>query len=134
MKQNATLALVGAIWLAIVLGCSLSKENSNAPSSPTQNNNVSSTQNANTTSNPTTSPLASPSAPGITMANYKRLNLGMTYAQVVEILGEEGTELSSNDLGGYKITIYRWGEAFGTSINMTFQNDKLMSKSQSDLK
>ena len=68
------------------------------------------------------------------MANYKRLNLGMTYAQVVEILGEEGIELSSNDLAGYKITIYRWGEAFGTSINMTFQNDKLIQKSQSDLK
>jgi len=46
--------------------------------------------------------------PGVTMANYSRLKTGMTYAQVVKILGKEGTELSSSDIAGIHTVMYQW--------------------------
>ena len=60
----------------------------------------------------------------------------MTYAQVVQILGKEGEELSSNEIGGYKTVMYKWdGNAgWGANMNAMFQNSKLNSKSQFGLK
>jgi hypothetical protein len=144
MKQISNLALVGMMWLAMILGCTLPKENSNSSSSSTQNSNASSTQNASTSSSPTqqrspsrtTSTPSTPSfTPGVTIANYNRLKTGMTYAQVVEILGKEGTELSSNDIGGIKTVMYQWeGEGFGANMNAMFQNGKMIQKAQFGLK
>ena len=61
----------------------------------------------------------------------------MTYAQVVQILGKEGEELSSNEMGGYKIVMYQWdgdGGGSGAKINAFFENGKLDSKLQFGLK
>ena len=74
------------------------------------------------------------------MANYNRLLTGMTYAQVVQILGKESKEreeLGSNETGSYKIVIYKWdgdGGDFGTEITAFFKNGKLDSKLQFGLK
>lgn len=71
----------------------------------------------------------------VTMANYNRLRTGMTYEQVVAILGKEGTELSSNDIAGYQTVMYQWeGESFASNMNAMFQNGKLMQKAQFGLK
>ncbi len=69
------------------------------------------------------------------MANYTRLKTGMTYPQVVEILGKEGTELSSNEIGGYRTVMYQWeGEGFAANMNAMFQNGKMIQKAQFGLK
>lgn len=71
----------------------------------------------------------------VTMANYNRLSTGMTYEQVVAILGKEGTELSSNDIAGYQTVMYQWeGDSFASNMNAMFQNGKLMQKAQFGLK
>jgi cytoskeletal protein RodZ len=144
MKQISNLSLVGILWIAMILGCSAPKNNSNNTSSSAQNSNASSTQNAVTTSSPaqqsSPSKAATPSgtpapAAGVTMANYNRLKTGMTYAQVVEILGKEGTELSSNEIGGTKTIMYQWeGEGFASNMNAMFQKGKLIQKAQFGLK
>jgi Domain of Unknown Function with PDB structure (DUF3862) len=73
--------------------------------------------------------------PGVTMANYNRLKTGMTYAQVVAILGKEGTELSSSEIGGTRGAMYMWkgdglSKLAGANMNAMFENGKLVSKAQ----
>jgi len=72
---------------------------------------------------------------GVTMENYNKLQTGMTYEQVVSILGEEGKEMSSNDIAGYKNVMYLW-KAGGFSVgnmNAMFQNGALVQKAQFEL-
>jgi hypothetical protein len=85
-------------------------------------------------SNSSKSPNAT-SLTGVTMANFSKLKTGMTYTQVVKILGKDGEELSSNEIGGVKTVMYKWdGDGFAANMNAMFQNNKLMSKSQFGLK
>ena len=75
-------------------------------------------------------PVASTS--GVNMENYLKLQNGMTYEQVVEMLGEQGEELSSNQIGGTKTVMYMWkAKGFGgANMNAMFQDNSLMQKSQ----
>jgi hypothetical protein len=71
------------------------------------------------------------------MENFKRLKNGMKYPEVVAILGKEGEELSSSDVGGTSTVMYRWdGDegGFGANMNAMFQNGKMVSKAQFGLK
>jgi hypothetical protein len=78
---------------------------------------------------------ASNSSAGVTMANFSQLKTGMTYAQVVKILGKDGEEMSSNEISGIKTVMYKWdGNGFAANMNAMFQNGKLMSKAQLGLK
>ena len=45
---------------------------------------------------------------GVTLANYNRIQSGMSYSQVVNILGESGSELSRSDVMGYETVMYTW--------------------------
>lgn len=69
----------------------------------------------------------------VTMENYKKIKTGMTYKEVVEIFGEEGEEMSSVDVAGYKTETFMWKSGTFTNVTLTFQNEKLMSKFQMGL-
>jgi len=72
--------------------------------------------------------------PGVTLENFGRIKDGMSYSDVVKILGKEGTEISSSNIAGYKTVMYQWeGQGFG-NMNAMFQNGKLVSKAQFGLK
>lgn len=71
--------------------------------------------------------------PIITMEKYKQLQSGMSYQQVITILGKEGEELSRNDMAGYTTVMYQWSEGFG-NMNAMFQNNHLVQKAQFGLK
>lgn len=75
----------------------------------------------------------------ITLEEFNNIETGMTYEQVVEIIGGEGTVLSETDITGneqYKTTIYKWdGEgSLGANANVTFQGGKVVAKAQIGLK
>ncbi len=69
---------------------------------------------------------------GVNMKNYSKLQSGMSYEEVVAILGQNGEEISSNDIAGYKNVMYKWNgdSGFGANMNAMFQNGKLIQKAQ----
>ena len=77
----------------------------------------------------------------VTKAEYDQLVNGMSYDEVVRIIGEEGEELSRNHIDGVPgvmesvdTVMYMWKNPFGANMNAMFQNDKLMQKAQFGLK
>jgi hypothetical protein len=77
-----------------------------------------------------TAPEPPKSTAGVTLDNFNKIKTGMTYAQVVEILGEEGQVISENEISGYKTTMYQWKGGYVANMNAMFQNGKLISKAQ----
>ena len=72
---------------------------------------------------------------GVTMEKFNLIKEGMTYSEVVEILGSEGEVSSSSDMAGYKTVLYTWkGASALSNMNAMFQNDKMISKAQFGLK
>ncbi|WP_232337641.1 DUF3862 domain-containing protein [Thermoactinomyces sp. CICC 23799] len=70
----------------------------------------------------------------VTMEEFKKIKNGMTYEEVVKIIGFEGTEMSSTEIGGIKTIMYSWQNDDGSNMNAMFQNNKLNTKAQFGLK
>ena len=77
----------------------------------------------------------------VTAAEYQRIENGMSYQEVVAIIGSPGEEMSQNKIDGVPgvmdaITtiMYQWTNSNGSSMNAIFQNDSLMQKAQFGLK
>ena len=70
------------------------------------------------------------------MDEFEAIQTGMTYEEVVAIIGGEGELSSQVDLAGYDTKMYMWdGEgSIGANANFTFQNNSLTSKAQFGLK
>ncbi len=59
---------------------------------------------------------------------------GMTYGDVVRIIGSRGEELSRSSTAGYTITMYAWKNKNGSNMTAMFENGKLTTKSQIGLR
>jgi Domain of Unknown Function with PDB structure (DUF3862) len=70
----------------------------------------------------------------VTMEEFNKIKNGMTYEEVVKIIGFEGTEMSSSEIGGIKTIMYSWQNDDGSNMNAMFQNNKLNTKAQFGLK
>ncbi|MBP3705784.1 MAG: DUF3862 domain-containing protein [Clostridia bacterium] len=75
----------------------------------------------------------------ISLEEFNKIETGMTYKEVCDIVGGEGTIASSVDVGigdEYKTEIYQWtGDgSIGANANVTFQAGKVVSKAQIGLK
>lgn len=67
----------------------------------------------------------------ITMDQYNSVETGMTYDEVVALLGGDGTLLSDTELAGSTSQIYMWeGSSVGSNANITFSDGKVMAKAQ----
>jgi hypothetical protein len=143
-KQHfLTVVFVGCLWLALILGCTRPKESSNSgqttspATSPTNTATTSSSPARSATNNSLTNASSPASTAGVTMANFNRLQNGMTYTQVVKILGKEGEESSVMESGGVKIVMYKWDadeDGSGARLDVFFKNGKLDRKLQFALK
>lgn len=70
---------------------------------------------------------------GITSEKFNAIESGMTYNEVVNIVGSDGELSSQVDIGGdeYKTEIYVWyGAVPGSNANVTFQGGKVVAKAQ----
>lgn len=72
----------------------------------------------------------------LTAEKFAQIQIGMTYEEVVDIIGTEGTVISESGTKGdpYHTVIYEF-ETDGrlAAANMTFQDGKLINKSQAGL-
>lgn len=81
------------------------------------------------TSQEAQAPYPRPSASKITREKYNQIQLGMTYEQVVEIMGDPGEEGGSADV----VKVYYWTNADNSSVSVGFANGKVTSKSNINL-
>lgn len=77
--------------------------------------------------------------PTISLDEFNSISTGMTYSEVVEIIGSEGEVMSEIDLGTgeqFVTIMYTWkGEGlFGANANVTIQGGKVISKAQVGLR
>jgi uncharacterized OB-fold protein len=77
----------------------------------------------------------------VSFDEYQRIEVGMSYKQVVEIIGVDGEEISRNKIDGIpgvmesiETVMYQWANKNGASMNAMFQNNKLSQKAQFGLK
>lgn len=76
----------------------------------------------------------------VTLEKFNKIETGMTYNEVVEIIGEEGTLSSESSFGEgtefeTNTKIYYWyAENRMSNVLITFSNDKVSSKTQTGLK
>jgi TM2 domain-containing membrane protein YozV len=66
----------------------------------------------------------------LTYENYLRLQEGMSYTEVVEILGSPGEEISRSELAGYTTVMYQWKKWNGPNMNVMLQNGRMVQKAQ----
>jgi hypothetical protein len=69
-----------------------------------------------------------------TRENYNRINLGMTQAQVCEIMGSDGEEQSRAGAGGIEfVTVYWVNEDGRTRIRIDLENGRVTAMSHRGL-
>jgi len=69
----------------------------------------------------------------VTKEEFDKIQTGMTYEEVIKIVGFEGELNSQVDIGAgeqYKTEIYTWANPGGSNMNATFQGGKVISKAQ----
>ncbi len=66
----------------------------------------------------------------VTYAEYLEIENGMSYSEVVAIVGFEGEEMSRNNIAGYESILYTFSNRFGTNMVITIQDGEVTSKSQ----
>ena len=76
------------------------------------------------------SPIILRPTPLVTKAEFLRLEEGMSYEEVVRIIGAPGELKASSDLAGIKTVMYGWSNTDGSNTNAMFQQGKLVSKAQ----
>jgi len=79
--------------------------------------------------------------PVVTSYEFSRIVNGMSYRQVVDIIGAEGELISSGHLEGVAgimedvdTVMYQWVNPDGSNMNAMFQNDRLINKAQLGLR
>ena len=71
----------------------------------------------------------------ITLAEFNQIKVGMTYDQVVNIIGVEGTVSSETQIAGSNHKYYVWnGVGLGAAATICFENNIVYSKTQVNLK
>lgn len=76
----------------------------------------------------------------VTLDEFNQISNGMSYSQVVSIVGAEGSLASSNYMdgvpgvmGSIDTRAYMWRNNDGSNMMCMFQNDRMMTKAQAGL-
>lgn len=121
MKKKILVMIICASLVLGVAGCGSTGSDSTATSSAVSS--------AAETVVPTATP--TPEQSGITADQFGQITMGMTYDQVKQVMGSDGTVQSESEVSGVKTTIYIWSNPDGMSnVTVTVQNDSVDAKAQ----
>jgi hypothetical protein len=132
MKNSLNMVIV--IFILVVLGCSCPKMEDIQKKIDESSKKTSNSDNiSNTATKPAKDDGEAKDSSDITMEKYNKIKNGMSYKEVKDIIGKEGTETMSSGNGKYKVTSYNWkGENFAF-ISVVLMGDKVTSKVQANL-
>jgi hypothetical protein len=132
MKNSLNMVIV--VFVLIVLGCSCPKMEDIQKKIDESTKKTSNSDNVgNTATKSAKDDDAEKSSSDITMEKYNKIKNGMSYKEVKDIIGKEGTETMSSGNGKYKVTSYQWkGDGFAF-ISVVLMGDKVTSKVQANL-
>lgn len=136
-KLNKILILVLSLTLTLLVMVGCGSQNGNKTTS-TNNNSKVSTKSSETKSNEnsnkqesSTKTETSSNKSKSKVSKYDQIKSGMSYKDVVKILGE-GKEAASDSTAGIKTKMYQWN-IDGDYISVMFQNDKVINKAHGSL-
>ena len=69
----------------------------------------------------------------VSKANYEKIHNGMSFNEVVKILGDDYELSSDAGYGGYNSSCYVWERLDGANITIIFLNGEVFSKAQAGL-
>lgn len=83
-------------------------------------------------------PAATPPIDRLNLANYARVEMGMTYDQVKAIIGPASEELASSEFGAgtefaVQTVMLTWNGSWGANAIISFQNGRVAMKTQTGL-
>ncbi len=124
-------AILIILVFAVLLGTSSSQKNTaTATYAPPETSYSAQTDTPETAIETTDD---SPVAEGVTMSQYSSLYTGMSYSDVIDIIGG-GEEVSRSEVMGHTTVMYSWRNPDGGNMNAMFQDRKMISKAQFGLK
>ncbi|MGX7596336.1 DUF3862 domain-containing protein [Planococcus plakortidis] len=134
------LGILGLVALIVVAALVFGGGEESATTSPETESSAPATEAADTEATdeePAEEEPAEEEAPAdegvLTSEKYDQITSGMSYEEVVEIIGSEGTVMSETGEAGseFHTVMYEWDtDGFMSAANFMFQGNKLQSKSQ----
>lgn len=143
MKNLVNIALVAVVL--VVLGCKCQqtldeiKNQTQSPSptasaSPSPSATKSDDSKSDNKSDNKTDKKTDSASTGVSKASFNKMRNGMTRDEVNEIIGFDGTEITSNEGGGKVFSSYKWEGKNYAIITAVFEDDILTSKYEANLK
>jgi PBP1b-binding outer membrane lipoprotein LpoB len=133
MKNKINIIVIAFVCLIFFDGCSKSANVNSSGNTNRVIDNANTALATNTTNKKPTAPAAMQPDSKFNAANFNKLDVGMKYADVVNILGSEGEIVSDSGLSG-KTVMYKWTDASGSFVKVIFQDGKLLDKVQTGLR
>ena len=112
------------VMVVVVVSCSFGKKEATKSNNTANSNNATRTETSTATNGTAT----------LTRVKYEQLQLGITYDEVVKILGEPGTESERYTANSAEVIKYKWAGDDHARITATFSNGKLSFKTRANLK
>jgi hypothetical protein len=75
-----------------------------------------------------------PAPPRYSLSQYSRIEMGMSGADVLAVMGDGGREMSHSEIAGISTAMYMWQNADGSNMNVMIQNGRVVNKAQFGLR
>ncbi len=75
-----------------------------------------------------------PGSPRVTLANFERVQIGMTYDEVAAVFGGPGVRTAQIKVGGEWLEFYSWKDIGDGHATIVFKNGRVSEKNQNGLR